>query len=147
MKKKSRTEIYAGIARGVKAINAGSVPSKKQTFRTTPMFTITDPKSEAEVLRDCLTWCKHNRLVADRMNVGAGSLGESGYRTYGIKGAGDIIGLLHNGRHFEIECKSGKGGVWSDAQQKRREKIVNSNGLYVVVHSVEELEMLMRIYL
>jgi len=147
MKKKSRSEIYDGIARGVKVINAGGVPVPQKAYRTKPMFTITEPKSEAEVLKDCIAWCKHNRLVADRMNVGAGALGESGYRTYGIKGAGDIIGLLHNGRHFEIECKSGKGGVWSDAQQKRREKIVNSNGLYVVVHSVEELEMLMKVYL
>jgi len=64
----------------------------------------------------------------------------SGWHTYGIVGSGDIIGLLPSGRHLEIECKSGRGGRLSTAQQKRMADIRGNNGLYLVVCSVEELE-------
>jgi len=80
-------------------------------------------------------------VLADRLNVGAGHLeGTERFHTYGIPGAGDIIGLLPNGRHFEIECKAGKGGRLSKKQQERREKILNSNGIYVIIHGTNELE-------
>ena len=101
-----------------------------------------DDLPEAEVLKQCLKWLRSKRgVLADRLNVGAGHLeGTERFHTYGIPGAGDIIGSLPNGRHFEIECKAGKGGRLSKKQQKRREKVLASNGIYVTVHSVNELE-------
>lgn len=82
------------------------------------------------------------------MNNGKGDLhGDGNIFTYGIIGAGDILGLLPDGRHFEVECKRGRGGRLSEEQQKRWKKIRENNGLYVVVHGVRELELLLGPYL
>jgi hypothetical protein len=59
---------------------------------------------------------------------------------YGIKDAGDIIGCLPDGRHYELELKRGKGGSWSKDQQKRCDKVRASNGVYLLIHGVPELE-------
>lgn len=68
-------------------------------------------------------------------------MGASGYYSYGIRGAGDIIGELQNGMHFEIECKRGSGGRLSLEQQKRMRDVSQiREGYYFVVHGVEELE-------
>jgi len=101
---------------------------------------------EAQVLKECISWLRRRRIVCDRMNVGAGHIGVSGFRTYGIKGAGDIIGLTRHGIHFEIEAKRGRGGVLSLNQQRRKEKIESSKGIYLIIHGVEELEGLVNIY-
>ena len=44
-----------------------------------------------------------------------------------------------NGQHVEIECKHGDGGIWSESQQKRAEQVRRVGGVYLVVHSVQEL--------
>jgi len=96
---------------------------------------------ESQVLSDCLAYLRARRIVCDRMNVGAGHLeGRDQFHTYGIPGAGDIMGLLRDGKHFEIECKRGKGGRLSKKQQERQEKVLQSNGVYVIVHGIPELE-------
>lgn len=94
---------------------------------------------EQEVLRACLQWLRTHHIFHNRHDVGAGDFGY-GYATYGIKGAGDIIGVLPNGTHFEIEVKRGKGGRLSKGQQKRMRDIRANKGLYFVVHGVEELQ-------
>jgi len=101
-------------------------------------------KSEKLVLADCLIWLRNHGILCNRNNVGVGEMGASGYYSYGIRGAGDIIGLLKTGQHFEIECKRGSGGRLSLKQQKRMQQIRENNGLYFVVHGVEELEYYMR---
>ena len=53
------------------------------------------------------------------------------------------MGCLPNGRHFEVEVKRGRGGSLSSGQQKRKRKIMSNNGVYLIVHSVEELEKLL----
>lgn len=95
--------------------------------------------SENDVLSECMTWLKREGFVADRMNVGAGDFG-GGYRTYGIKGAGDILVIAPDGLHIEIECKAGKGGVWSESQQKRCKKIRGNKAVYMVIHGRDELK-------
>ena len=92
-------------------------------------------------IKECMEWLRSKGVVADRNNVGFGDVGNTGrmYR-YGVKDAGDIIGILRTGQHFEIECKRSTGGRLSTGQQKRMDKIKDSNGLYFVVHGVEELE-------
>jgi hypothetical protein len=55
-------------------------------------------------------------------------------------GSGDIIGIGPGGVHIEIECKAGKGGLLSVAQQRRRDRVMSHGGKYTVVHSVNELE-------
>ena len=110
------------------------------TRRTKPFLDIDKTKSEADVLKECLAWFKRNNIFVNRMNVGSGTLGAGGFRSYGIAGAGDIIGLLQNGRHLEVEVKAGKGGVMSIKQLKRETDITKNNGIYIIVHSVAELE-------
>lgn len=99
---------------------------------------------EAVVLEDVEKWLSVNRIMFDRNNVGAGDLDGEGIRRYGIKSGGDIIGCLPNGIHLEIECKRGKGGVLSLGQQNRGTKVRQNNGVYLIVHSAEELEIMMR---
>lgn len=94
---------------------------------------------EAAVLNQCRRWLTSHRIFHDRHGCGGGDLG-GGYAQYGIKDAGDIIGILHNGQHFEIETKAGKGGRLSLGQQKRKIKVEANNALYFVIHGVPELE-------
>ncbi len=85
----------------------------------------------------CFKWLKARRIVCDCHTCGEGP----GHIRLGIKSAGDIIGILPDGRHFEIECKKGKGGRLSSGQQDRMARIHNlTAGLYFVVHGVDELE-------
>ena len=112
---------------------AGSIP-------THPVVPVDETKNEAAVLKDCAAWLKHHGILCNRNNVGAGVMGTSGFRSYGIKYGGDIIGLFPNGIHFEIECKRGKGGRLSKGQQKRMKDIRDNKGYYFIVHGVEELE-------
>ena len=96
---------------------------------------------EASVLTQCVSWLRVHRVMCDRCNVGAGHLeGEARFHVYGIPGAGDIIGVLPNGAHFEVECKRGKGGRLSKKQQERQEKVLTNNAYYFIVHGVNEME-------
>jgi len=97
--------------------------------------------AERDVLKACIKWLRSRQCVADRNNVGMGDLSGTGQKfSYGIKGGGDIMVILPpDGKHVEIECKSGKGGRWTVAQQARSKAVRRVGGLYFVVHSVEEL--------
>ncbi|KKN64866.1 hypothetical protein LCGC14_0487000 [marine sediment metagenome] len=148
-KKITKQRLGEGIVNMIHAKESGQKfkPGRKDGgIATKPIVPVDKTKSEAMVLKECLSWLRRRGVICDRMNVGAGQIGISGFRTYGIKGAGDIIGLTRHGIHFEIEVKRGKGGVLSLNQQKRKEKIMGSKGIYVVIHGVEELEGLVNIY-
>jgi len=99
---------------------------------------------EKVVLASCLTWLYARNIFCNRHDAGSFQNQHGQWGTYGIKGSGDIIGLLKTGQHFEIECKRGSGGRLSAKQQKRMQQIRENNGLYFVVHGVEELEYYMR---
>ena len=97
--------------------------------------------SEAAVLQECLEWLQKHNILVNRNNVGAGIMErDGGYYNYGIKNGGDIIGLRPDGIHLEIEVKRGRGGRLSAGQQQRWRDIEKNNGIYVVIHGVEELE-------
>jgi len=143
MKRPSSQQRFNGIFEVYKAEQAGVTPkhgAKDGSIPTHPV--VAGPElPEAVVLSQCLKWLRAHKLVADRLNVGAGRLeGGNRFHTYGIPGVGDIIGILPNGRHFEVECKSGKGGRLGKKQQERRKKVLTSNGVYCIVHSVNELK-------
>ncbi|KKN71946.1 hypothetical protein LCGC14_0415920 [marine sediment metagenome] len=97
---------------------------------------------ESVVLKNCLEWLHKRGIVCDRNNTGLIDV-RGGKMLFGIKGAGDIVGCLPSGRHFEIEVKRGRGGSLSSGQQKRKRKIMSNNGVYLIVHSVGELEKLL----
>lgn len=144
MKKRTRKQMYNDYADIIKAMKEDKpikrTHAKDGSIATHPVIDIVFPKSEKIVLSMCLEWLKIKRIFCKRSNVGAGEFGSSGYRVYGIVGSADITGLLPNGIRLEIECKAGKGGRLSKAQQKWMRDIRNNNGLYFIVHDVEELE-------
>lgn len=99
---------------------------------------------EHVVLADCMVWLRKRKVMCDRNNVGMFNVpGTSGMCRFGIKFGGDIMGCLPNGRHLEVECKRGSGGSLSVGQQVRRKKVLMNNGVYLVVHSVKELNKFM----
>lgn len=114
--------------------------AKDGSVQTKPVFDNLPNVPESEVLEICIQWLKQHRILAWRNNTGSGTLGVSGFYHYGIKDGGDIIGILPNGIHFEIECKAGKGGRWTVGQQARSIEIKDNRGCYFLVHGVQELE-------
>ena len=89
---------------------------------------------------ECCKWLKAHRIFHDPHACGCGPENA----IYGIKHSGDIHGILPDGRHLEIETKRGKGGRLSAGQQERMADVRATNGVYLVVHGVAELEWLMR---
>ncbi|MCK5603493.1 hypothetical protein KAR91_16530 [Candidatus Pacearchaeota archaeon] len=150
MKRRNRARQYADLADAVKCINTG-VKVKRSTYKdgsipTKPVVPV-DPLPEKKVLSGCLEWLRRYRVFCNRHDAGTFQNDRGQWGAYGIKGAGDIIGMLrYDGRHFEIECKHGRGGKLSVDQQKRQKDVENNSGLYFIVHGQEELAHFMREY-
>jgi len=147
--KLTKADIGAAYARLAHARRTGEPPTKarKDGSVATKPVVMCDDIPEKDVVKACTRWLVRHRIFANRHDVGGGYLGAgTAYATYGIRGAGDIIGLLPDGAHFEIECKRGKGGSLSKGQQKRMKDIRDNNGIYLVVHGVPELEYYNQIF-
>jgi len=143
--KKTRTQKLDDCHAAYIAAKTGKRPkqrTKDGSIPTHPIVPVPDIP-EAAVLAECHRWLLQHRIFHDRHDCGAGDVSGAGYATYGIKGAGDIIGILPGGRHFEIECKRGAGGRLSALQQKRMADVRDAGGVYLVVHGVDELAVLM----
>ena len=140
-RKPNKADIGAAYARLAHAQRTGDPPVKvrKDGSITTKPVVSCWGFPEKDVLKQCVSWLRRHRIFCSRHDVGSGDFGH-GYATYGIIGAGDIIGLLPDGTHLEIECKKGKGGSLSKGQQKRMKDIRENNGIYLVVHGISELE-------
>lgn len=135
---KSRKDKLAEAHTAYTAAKTGIRPkrgAKDGSIPTHPVVPCPD-LPEREVLKQCLAWLRARRVFCDRHDCGAGP----GHARYGIKGAGDIIGILCDGRHLEVECKKGKGGRLSVDQQNRMAGVQAAGGKYWVCHGVEELE-------
>ncbi len=143
MKKQTKAQKFGDLFTAFKCIKENK-PVKRDGAKDgsvpTHSVIVVPEYPESEVLKFCLDWLRKHRILCNRMNTGAGRVGTSGFYTYGIPSAGDIIGLLPNGIHLEIEVKRGKGGRLSLGQQKRMQDIRKNNGIYLVIHGVEELE-------
>lgn len=143
MKRRTKDQKFGDYFDAFKAIQSGQKVkrscAKDGSIATHPVVPVRN-LLEAEVLKVCLKWLKTAGIFCNRHDAGAGDIAGMGYATYGILGAGDIIGLLSNGRHFEIEVKRGRGGRLSIRQQKRMEAIRKNNGIYFIIHGVPELE-------
>lgn len=146
MKRQTKHQKFNDLANAVKQMREGKkvkrIGTKDGSIRTHPVVPVDPKKLEHEVLTDCLTWLKKHHIMHNRHDAGTFQNERGQWGTYGILGSGDIHGMLrhHEGKHYEIECKRGSGGVLSEAQQKRMNKVRRNNGLYFVVHGVEELE-------
>lgn len=133
MAKLDKQKLYDAYHNVITGNQQSRITRTKPTHRT--------DQAERDVQRECLRWLRVRNCVADRNNVGSGDLsGRGAFFSYGIKGGGDIFAILPpHGKHVEIECKSGKGGEWSEDQQKRARRVKSVGGIYIVVHSVQEL--------
>lgn len=98
------------------------------------------PKKDREstVLRDCLKLLHKQGIFAYRQNTGTAWI-DGQPVSFGYPGAGDITGVLPDGRRLEVECKSATGKQ-SAKQKAFQEKIETNNGVYILVRSVAELE-------
>lgn len=121
--------------------------AKDGSISTNPAIELAKKRTEQEVLKDCLLWLKGHHIFCNRHDSGSFQNERGQWGTYGIKGAGDIIGLLPDGRHFEIEVKKSSGGRLGLNQQQRMQNIRDNNGLYFVVHNIFELENYLRNYI
>lgn len=144
MTRHSKQDQFDGIATAYHQIKHGEMPhqvgAKDGSISTHPVVPCDKTLDEAEVLALCLNWLLRHRIPCNRLNNGKGDFG-SGYATYGIIGAGDILGWLpKTGQHYEIEVKAGAGGRLSKVQQERCRLLYETNGLYMIVHGLPELE-------
>lgn len=137
--------VIGQIRKGEKVKRIGT---KDGSIRTHPIVPVNSKKLEHEVLADCLSWLKKHHVFCQRHDAGTFQNDRKQWGCYGIINSGDIHGMLKNnwGKHFEIECKRGSGGRFSVGQQKRMRDVRDNDGLYFVVHGVEELEFLMKEY-
>ena len=148
MKRRTRALQYADIADAVKCINEGK-KVKRSTYKdgsisTKPVVPVDETKLERDVKADCLEWLKIHRVFCNPHGCGSFINERGQQRMYGIKNSGDIHGMVGDyGTHFEIECKRGSGGRLSPGQQKRQKDVNRANGLYYIVHGVEELKHFM----
>jgi hypothetical protein len=139
---KTRKQKLAEAHTAYTAAKTGQRPkrgTKDGGIPTHPIVPVPD-LPEAEVLKQCLKWLKARRVFCDRHDCGSGP----GQARYGIKGAGDIIGILPDGRHFEVEVKRGRGGRLSQYQFQRMLAIRKAGGAYTVVHGIPEMEYYFR---
>jgi hypothetical protein len=148
MTRYSKQDQFDDIATSYHQVQHGEMPhrvgAKDGSIATHPVVSCYITQPESEVLTDCLGWLKRHKVFCNRLNNGKGDFG-SGFATYGIIGAGDIIGLLpKTGQHFEIECKAGIGGRLGVKQQERMARIRENNGIYLVIHGLPELEVFMK---
>ncbi len=109
--------------------------TKDGAIPTHPVVSVNKGRSEAKVQVECMKWLTTRRVFHNRHDCGSGH----GHAIYGIKGAGDIIGILPSGVHFEIEFKRGGGGRLSAGQQKRMADVRAAGGEYWVIHGLAEM--------
>jgi hypothetical protein len=119
---------------------AGTIPPVPTVKR--PRRRRAKAEREAPVVHDCLKWLHDRGIFAWRQNSGTAWIGGQPV-TFGYPGAGDITGILPDGRRLEIECKS-PTGTQSPKQKEFEAKVVASRGVYILVRSVEDLERWLR---
>lgn len=148
MKRQTKLQKFNDLANAYHQIRKGEkvrrIGAKDGSIPTHPVVPVDPKKLEYEVLADCLEWLEQHHVFCNRHDAGTFQNDRGQWGTYGIIGAGDIIGMLRGGQHFEIECKRGSGGRLDTGQQKRMKRVREHDGLYFVVHGVEELEYYMK---
>lgn len=142
LKKYTKAQQFESIAHIVKH---GERQKRKDGGVQVKPTILCDNIPESEVLKDVISLCNRLQIRVRRNNVGKFFI-DGKWREYGIKHAADLIGNIGS-LYIEIECKKGKGGVWSRGQQVHAEKVRSSGGIYVLVHSAEECRLLIDRYL
>lgn len=115
--------------------------TKDGSIPTHPVVSCPD-LPEWRVKKECISWLRRQGVFCNGHDAGTLQNAQGDWGSYGIKGSGDIHGILRNqnGQHFEIECKRGSGGRLSLDQQKRWRDVRGNNGVYLIIHGIQELE-------
>lgn len=101
--------------------------------------------SESMIVNQCIRYLHAINIFAWRNNTG-GYRPEGGTRfiRYGFPGSADIFAIIPpTGLFCAIEAKTEKGKQ-SDKQKAFQERVEASGGIYLLVHSLEELIEAMR---
>jgi len=144
-RRQTKLQKFNDLANAIGQIRRGDkvkrIGAKDGSIRTHAVVPVRCPYPECDVVHDCLVWLRKHHIFCNRHDAATLQNNRGQYGTYGIKGSGDIHGMLKNnwGKHFEIECKRGSGGILSVGQQKRMRDVHANDSLYFVVHGVEEL--------
>ena len=80
-KKQTKQRLGEGIVGMIHAKKTGEKfkPGRKDGgIATKPVVPVDKTKSEAVVLKECISWLRRRQIICDRMNVGAGQIGMSG---------------------------------------------------------------------
>ncbi len=95
-------------------------------------------KGETDIVSECLEWLAINRIFAWRNNTGAIKV-DGRFIKYGKIGSADILGVLPDGRHLEVECKT-ETGTQKPEQKIHQRMVEKNNGVYLLVRSLEEMK-------
>jgi len=102
-------------------------------------------KNHESLLKKCLLLLSSEGFLVWKNNTGSIKT-ENRYQTYGLKGSPDIIGCTPSGVFCGFEIKTGK--AVQNKHQKAFEKAVKArDGIYIVIHSLEELKEWLATYL
>jgi len=94
---------------------------------------------EGLIQRAVLDYLAAKKIFAYRsQSVGVWDSKKGVYRTSGVKGVPDITCII-DGKYIGIEVKTPRGKL-SPAQEEFSDRIVEAGGIYLVAHSVDELE-------
>ncbi len=92
-----------------------------------------------DLVNECLEWLAIEGIFAWPNNTGALKT-DNRFIKYGKIGSADILGIQSWGQHLEVECK-----IPPDYQKKPQEihqrMVEKNNGIYLLVHTVDELAM------
>ncbi|MEK6879806.1 MAG: VRR-NUC domain-containing protein [Nanoarchaeota archaeon] len=94
---------------------------------------------EKDLQKTIFDWLGYKKILAWRTNSGVFKTDKGGFYRAGVSGCGDITAVV-NGQHIEIEVKVGKNKL-SPNQLSWGEKIIGAGGKFIVVRSLEDLEL------
>lgn len=102
-------------------------------------MTYTVAVKESEIQKACLDYLRYKRIFCFKASsTGIYDPTRGIFRKGTSPGCPDIIAIIR-GQFVGIEVKTPKGKL-SDVQKSFHENIIESGGIVMVVHSVEELE-------
>ena len=89
---------------------------------------------------DALQALAKHGYTAWQNNTGAIKTDTGRYQKYGKVGSADIMGILQpNGRHMELEAKTGTGRQSKEQKIHQQFVVERNGGLYILFRSVDDL--------
>lgn len=98
--------------------------------------------NESDIQRQVIDYLRARRIFHWRNNVG-GVYRNGRYVVFGVAGAGDIIGVLNDGRFLSVEIKAPGPDTTAkkrkEAQAAFRDAINTAGGVAIVARSVDDV--------